>query len=183
MRASDQYPLLGGGDVNLYALFVERAMHVVEPDGMVGLLIPSGIYADKTAAPFFQSVSTRGRIIWVPAEAVRRVMPEKREWTIAYRRSNRVTDVRTMIAAIVPAVGLGDSVFLLTREDRLTAADALLLLGNLNSFGFDHVTRQKAAGTNLSWYIVEQLPVIAPEGYEHLFGDTTAGDTETLVTA
>lgn len=40
-------------------------------------------------------------------------------------------------------------------EDGLTAADALLLLGNLNSFGFDYVTRQKAAGTNLSWYIVE----------------------------
>ena len=58
---------------------------------------------------------------WVPAEAVRRAMPEKREWTIAYRRSNRSTDVRTMIAALVPAVGLGDSVFLSMREDRLTA--------------------------------------------------------------
>ena len=111
---------------------------------------------------------------WVPAEAVRRVMPEKREWTIAYRRSNRAVDVRTMIAAIVPAVGFGDSVFLLMPEDRLTAADALLLLGNLNSFGFDYVTRRKAAGTNLSWYIVEQLPVIAPEGYDRTFGDTTA---------
>ena len=62
VRASGHYPLLGGGDVNLYALFVERAMHVVKPDGMVGLLTPSGIYADKTAAPFFQSVSTRGHI-------------------------------------------------------------------------------------------------------------------------
>lgn len=120
---------------------------------------------------------------WVPAEAVRRAMPEKREWTIAYRRSNRSTDVRTMIAALVPAVGLGDSVFLLTPEDPLTAADALLLLGNLNSFGFDYVTRQKAAGTNLSWYVVEQLPVIAPEPYERTFGGTTAGDTATVVTA
>ena len=111
---------------------------------------------------------------WVPAEGVRRAVPEKRGWTIAYRRSNRATDVRTMIAAIVPAVGFGDSVFLLMPEDRLTAADALLLLGNLNSFGFDYVTRRKAAGTNLSWYIVEQLPVIAPEGYERTFGDATS---------
>ena len=60
-----------------------------------------------------------------------------------------------MIAALVPAVGLGDSVFLLMPEDRLTAADTLLLFGDLNSFGFDYVTRQKAAGTNLSRYIVE----------------------------
>ena len=60
---------------------------------------------------------------WVPAEAVRQAMPEKREWTISYRRSNRSTDVRTMIAALVPAVGLSDSVFLLMPEDRLTAGD------------------------------------------------------------
>ena len=38
--------LLGGGDINLYSLFVERAMSLVKPDGFVGLLTPSGIYAD-----------------------------------------------------------------------------------------------------------------------------------------
>ena len=55
-------PLLGGGDINLYSLFVERAMRLVKPDGIVGLLTPSGIYADKTAARFFKSVSTSGRV-------------------------------------------------------------------------------------------------------------------------
>ena len=62
VRASGHYPLLGGGDVNLYSLFVERAMSLVKPDGFVGLLTPSGIYADKTAAKFFKSVSTSGRV-------------------------------------------------------------------------------------------------------------------------
>ncbi len=61
-RASGNYPLLGGGDINLYSLFVERAMSLVKPDGIVGLLTPSGIYADKTAAQFFKSVSSAGRI-------------------------------------------------------------------------------------------------------------------------
>ena len=61
VRASKHYPLLGGGDINLYSLFVERAMGLVKPDGIVGLLTPSGIYADKTAANFFRSVSTSGR--------------------------------------------------------------------------------------------------------------------------
>lgn len=56
------YPLLSGGDVNLYSLFVERAMTLVKPDGMVGLLTPSGIASDKTAAPFFKSVATGGRL-------------------------------------------------------------------------------------------------------------------------
>ena len=62
IRASGHYPLLGGGDINLYSLFVERAMGLVKPDGIVGLLTPSGIYADKTAAKFFRSVSTGGRV-------------------------------------------------------------------------------------------------------------------------
>ena len=62
IRASGHYPLLGGGDINLYSLFVERAMNLVKPDGFVGLLTPSGIYADKTAARFFNTVSTSGRV-------------------------------------------------------------------------------------------------------------------------
>ena len=62
VRASGHYPLLGGGDINLYSLFVERAMGLVNPGGIVGLLTPSGIYADKTAANFFRSVSTSGRV-------------------------------------------------------------------------------------------------------------------------
>ncbi len=62
VRASGHYPLLGGGDINLYSLFVERAMRLVQPDGIVGLLTPSGICGDKTAARFFKSVSTSGRV-------------------------------------------------------------------------------------------------------------------------
>ena len=62
VRASGHYPLLGGGDINLYSLFVERSLRLVKPGGLVGLLTPSGIYADKTAARFFKSVSTTGRV-------------------------------------------------------------------------------------------------------------------------
>ncbi len=62
VRSCGDYPLLGGGDVNLYSLFVERATALIKPDGFVGLLTPSGIYADKTAAPFFKSLSTGGQV-------------------------------------------------------------------------------------------------------------------------
>jgi len=61
-RTCGDYPLLSGGDVNLYSLFVERAMTIVKPDGMVGLLTPSGIASDKTAAKFFKGVATEGRL-------------------------------------------------------------------------------------------------------------------------
>ena len=61
-RRSGDYPLLSAGDVNLYSLFVERAMTLAKPDGMVGLLTPSGIASDKTAARFFKGVATEGRL-------------------------------------------------------------------------------------------------------------------------
>jgi hypothetical protein len=60
-KAGD-YPLLGGGDVNLYSLFVERAQGLVKPEGIVALLTPSGIAADKGAAEFFKSISTTKRL-------------------------------------------------------------------------------------------------------------------------
>ena len=62
IRSSGDYPLLSGGRINLYSLFVERAMSLIKPDGFVGLLTPSGIYADKTAGRFFKSLSASGRV-------------------------------------------------------------------------------------------------------------------------
>ena len=62
VRTCGDYPLLSRGDVNLYSLFVERAMTLVKPKGMVGLLVPSGIASDKTAAVFFQGVATAGKL-------------------------------------------------------------------------------------------------------------------------
>ncbi len=56
------YPLLGGGDVNLYSLFVERAQALVKPTGVVALLTPSGIAADKGASVFFRGIATTQRL-------------------------------------------------------------------------------------------------------------------------
>jgi hypothetical protein len=61
-RDCGDYPLLSGGDVNLYSLFVERAAHLIHARGMVGLLTPSGIAADKGAAEFFRGISGTGRL-------------------------------------------------------------------------------------------------------------------------
>ena len=375
VRVSGDYPLLGGGDINLYSLFVERAMHLVKPDGLVGLLTPSGIYADKTAADFFKSVSMGGRLrglfdfenkkiffkdihasfkfcalivggearrfnetrcafflhdtaeiddpdrcfplapsdftrvnpntgtapvfrtrrdaditrriyerhpvlvdrsgggerkawpvryvrmfdmtndshrfrtaaqldaegfypvqgnrwkrgedlylplyqgrmighfdhransvrvnpanthnpylsepvadteradpdflpqtqYWVPESDVEQVLPLSRSWTVGFRDIGRPTDVRTLIAAIVPWAGYGNTLPLLLGDNSsLSAPLAACLVGNLNSLCVDFVVRQKTQGTHLNWYIVEQLPVIAPADYDRLLGATTA---------
>ncbi len=61
-RNEGQYPLLSGGDVNIYSLFVERSHRLVKNDGIVGLVIPSGIAGDKGSSEFFKSLSTSGRL-------------------------------------------------------------------------------------------------------------------------
>ena len=380
VRSSGEYPLLSGGRINLYSLFVERAMDLIKPDGFVGLLTPSGIYADKTAARFFKSVSTSGRLsglfdfenrrlgtdlppffpdvdsrfkfcalifggeerrfdetecafflhniktindpdrcfplapsdfarvnpntctapvfrtrrdaeitrgiyerhpvlvdrsgdgerrawpvryaqglfnmtsdsrlfrtveqleadgfypvqgnrwkrgedlylplyqgrmihhfdhransvrfnpenthnpylskpvsndehadpnflpqtrYWVPAADVVDIVPESRGYTLGFRDIARPTDVRTTIASIVPWAGYGNTLPLVIGDDALSST---YLVANLNAMCADFVTRQKAQGTHLNWYIVEQLPVIASADYARQFGGTTAGD-------
>jgi hypothetical protein len=62
LAKTGDFPLLGGGDVNLYSLFVERAQSLVKASGLVAILTPSGIAADKGAAEFFRSIATTGRL-------------------------------------------------------------------------------------------------------------------------
>ena len=381
VRGSGHYPLLGRGDINLYSLFVERAMSLVKPDGLVALLTPSGIYADRTAARFFKSVSTKGRVssifdfenrrlgtdlppffpdvdsrfkfcalvfggpdrlfdetecaffmpdsevvndpdccfplapedfarvnpntgtapvfrrrrdadvtreiykrhpvlvdrsdgtyrkawsvrykrmfdmdsdselfrteaqleadgyypldgnlwkkgdelylplyqgrmigqfdhransirvnpdstfnpyvsvetekaqhedpnflpntrYWVPSRAVESILPKGRGYTLGFRDIARSTDSRTVIAALVPNVGCGHTLpDLLPSACDIEASDLATILANLNSLCLDYIARQKNQGTHLTWYVVEQLPVIATGDYDREFGDTTA---------
>ena len=376
IRSSDGYPLLSGGRINLYSLFVERAMGLIKPNGFVGLLTPSGIYADKTAARFFKSVSTSGRVgglfdfenkkiffkdihasfkfcalilggeerrfdqtecafflhdtktvhdedrcfpltpddfarvnpntgtapvfrrrrdaditrgiyerhpvmvdrsgckerrVWPvrfmqglfnmtsdshlfrtavqldaegfypiennrwkrgeelylplyegkmvqafdhraasitnregnlfrPGQPDRTLDDEYRDpafsprprywisqqesdvvqslqWLLAFKDITASTNVRTMIAAVVPQVGCGHTLpVLIPAECDFDGESTACLLANLNSFCFDYVARQKVQATHLTWYIVEQLPVIAPADYDRSFGATTARD-------
>ena len=113
---------------------------------------------------------------WVPADKV--IFPDGLEWTIAFRDIARPTDVRTMIATIVPFVGLGNTIPILTGDHLNTYSQlAPCLIGNFNSILLDYVVRQKVQGTHLNWYIVEQLPVISPDWYGTVrFGPKTAGE-------
>ena len=82
-----------------------------------------------------------------------------------------------MISTVVPQVGCSDTLaLLLPDKDQLLALDIACLLANFNAFGFDYVSRQKVPGTHLKLFMIEQLPVIAPEDYDRQFGEKTARD-------
>ena len=379
-RGGGDYPLLSGGDVNLYSLFVERAMTLVKPDGMVGLLTPSGIASDKTAARFFKGVATGGRLRalydfenrrtrydlppffpdvdsrfkfcafvaspspvedparcafylhsvaelddperrfpltaaefahvnpntgtapifrsrrdaklttaiysrlpvlvdrslggevktwpvkysnmfhmtndsglfrtreeleekegaylvggnrfsspsgdWVPLYEGKMVqafdhraasvvvnpenqhrpaqpepatrdqhqdpdwLPDPQFWVLekgtgfsgkpfilGFKHVTAPTNIRSMIASLLPGFGSGNSLPLLMGSNGLTASAVAALVANLNSVPLDYVARQKIQGQNLNWFIVEQLPVVPPDRYEAIrFGPKTAGE-------
>ena len=86
-----------------------------------------------------------------------------------------------MIASLFPKAAFGNKLPIFLPVDRDVNAPAVeykncapLLAGNFNSAAFDFVARQKVHGTTLNWYIVEQLPVIARDGYDRFFGEKTA---------
>ena len=110
---------------------------------------------------------------WVPAKDVEETLSERRGYALGFRDIARPTDVRTVIASLVPWAGYGNTVPLLIGVDAPASAR---LAANLNAVCADFVTRQKAQGTHLNWYIVEQLPVIAADDYGRRFGGTTARD-------
>ena len=114
---------------------------------------------------------------WVPAKEVEEVIPRARGYALGFRDIARPTDVRTVIASVVPRAGYGHTLPLLVPEEDGAVAytvDAWLLVACFNSFAFDYVARQKVQGTHLTWYTVEQLPVMAQDSYDRIFGPITA---------
>ncbi len=127
-------------------------------------------------------------------------LPEGLDWVLAYRDIARVTDARTSIATIIPRAGAGHTLPILppdlpaplpsnarpgqiaeqgekVREALAAYAKwAPLLLANMNALPFDFVARQKVQSTHLSFYIVQQMPVISDSGYAAKVGQRTAAD-------
>ena len=117
---------------------------------------------------------------WISDGFVRSKFPDKPAFAIGFRNGVRTTDERTMICTVVPWAGYGHGVpmMIANSEDAHHAFEdwVPLLVGNLSSFVTDFVARRKLQGTNMSYYILEQLPVIARADYDCRFGDTTAAD-------
>ncbi|MXZ55347.1 MAG: hypothetical protein F4Z14_04165 [Gammaproteobacteria bacterium] len=62
VRQSGHYPWFSLGDINIYGLFAERALTLLNRQGNTGLVLMAGIAADRFSAPFFQRVTRQGRL-------------------------------------------------------------------------------------------------------------------------
>lgn len=90
-------------------------------------------------------------------------------WLVGWRRISNAANERTfLMSAISAECATGDSIFLMIS----TVARRPLIAGLLgcgNSMVLDYVARQKMGGTNLSYFIVRQFPILTPESYDSLF--------------
>jgi hypothetical protein len=86
----------------------------------------------------------------------------KKGWLLGWRDIARSSDGRTLVCAALPRVAVGHTFPLLL----VSSARHAGLYANLCSFVLDFVTRQKIAGTHITYGHLKQLPVLPPERYD-----------------
>lgn len=84
-------------------------------------------------------------------------------WLMGWRDICRSTDERTVIASVLPRVGVVNTMPLLFIDQ--PAALSAALLGNWCSLAFDYVARTKVGGTHLTYGYLEQFPAPPPDRY------------------
>lgn len=100
---------------------------------------------------------------WVEQEAVIAQGYEPGSHFLSFKDVTSPTNQRTMIAAMVPFVGLVNSAPIMLTD--YSARLECCLLANLNSFVYDFVMRQKISNIHLNYFIVEQIPTLPPDTY------------------
>jgi hypothetical protein len=105
---------------------------------------------------------------WVPEREVAARLAGRwdRGWLLGWRDICRNTDERTVIASVLPRVGVGHKFPLFVLSDA-TIDLASCLYANLCSFVLDYVARQKLGGTSLTYFYLKQFAVLPPSKYTY----------------
>ena len=117
---------------------------------------------------------------WLPApqfwvQAAECGWPAHQGWVLGFKEITAPTNIRTMIATLLPTVGFGNKVPIFKPAEGEN--DSWLLAANFNSTVFDFVVRQKVQGQTLNLFIVEQFPVVPKAGYRDVrFGPKSAAE-------
>jgi hypothetical protein len=84
-------------------------------------------------------------------------------WLLGWRDITNATNERTVIAGIIPRVGVGHTMPLMFTSEPLKMV--ILLEGNLNSLVLDFLARVKVGGTHLTYNYLKQFPIVPPDSY------------------
>ena len=111
-------------------------------------------HADPSAVPLPR--------YWVASTEVSKRLDDRPhgQWFLGWRDICRATDVRTVIASIIPWAAVGHTVPVMFST--VTPAETTVLYANLCSFALDYAARQKVGGTHLTYGFLKQLPIHSP---------------------
>ncbi|MCO5206227.1 MAG: N-6 DNA methylase [Anaerolineae bacterium] len=87
------------------------------------------------------------------------------QWLLNFRDITGPALERTTIVTFIPRFGVGHtspSVF----PGITNVLQSVALVSNLNALTLDYITRQKMGGVHLTYFILNQLPLLTPEQYE-----------------
>lgn len=85
-------------------------------------------------------------------------------WLLGFCNITSSTNERTVIPAVIPRAAVGHSLPLVLSEH--APVQVAMLGASLTSYVLDFAARQKVGGTNLTFFLVEQFPVLPQETYE-----------------
>lgn len=83
------------------------------------------------------------------------------DWLLGFRDICRNTDERTVISSLLPVSAVGHTLPLI-----ISHQGRRCLVAVLNSFALDFIARFKISGTHLTYFILEQLPILPPRTFE-----------------
>ncbi len=167
------------GGVDYLPLYEGKMVQAYDHRAASVVVNPENLH--RPAQPLPTTDQQRADVHWLPAPqywiAEAEVTPQTdRAWHIGFKDVTAPTNMRTMIAAVVPKAGFGNTLALILPIAGGGNSGLPLLLANLNSLVLDYCARQKVQGQHLNWYVVEQLPLIAPSRYNEPLGPGTIAD-------
>jgi hypothetical protein len=96
---------------------------------------------------------------------LRRLTPK---WLIGFRDVTNTTNERTTIFSLLPRVGVGHTAPLVFLNGTSSSVLKACFLSNVNALPLDYVARQKIGGMHLTYSLLNQFPILAPDKYDDL---------------
>uniref|UniRef100_A0A7V2F6G7 site-specific DNA-methyltransferase (adenine-specific) n=1 Tax=Rhodothermus marinus TaxID=29549 RepID=A0A7V2F6G7_RHOMR len=134
--------------------------YAMQPEGSESTQLPE-VPLERLADPNYRVLPR----YWVPEEEVEERLQTKgwdRGWLLGWRDITNTTNERTVIAAVIPRVGVGNNYPLIITKSAVSSYIGVVL----SCVALDFVARQKVGGTHLNFFIFEQLPVLPPSAFE-----------------
>lgn len=133
---------------------------------------PNNAYMNYTAEPVSLVQHQNPEFLpvsryWVAQEHVAERAPASLGvGAIGFHDIARANDTRTMVATLVPYAGYTNTLPLIVNANEVPWRRYCCLAGNIGSFAYDFIIRQKANNAHLNFFIVEQIPTLPPDAYD-----------------